>query len=355
MVFHLNHLIQNIHEIYPLINNTFIDRLINNILHNKHGIFTQPNTILYGTDDYLNRLYMYRLITTHFKITMINVINRTITTSINNIEIEYIENPYFIEINFDSQLTKEKQGYIDFIKSISSSKSICHLKRIVFLTNLDKLNNTYQSKLRTIIEKGSVNCLFLVITDKINNIDHAIVSRFMSIRISTLSSLQIKSFIFHNIQNDLNPKEMQLAYKNILKTLDKYNYYDNTNILNVFLYCCVYSMNNEDFSKNIGKNQMMYNELNTIITILKKNTTFTTLICKLRESIYKILHFNIDVNVFSKMFLKIVFDHKLFQDKKQKCLNIITKFNHDIITQKMKCFQLYEYLFIELYEIIHTN
>lgn len=121
-------------------------------------------------------------------------------------ELIYIENPYYIEIDFAHiGQPKNIDIIVNFLKNIITHKSLSSDKKLIVLYNIEIVcikNKSYS--FRNILEKFSYNNIFICSTYCFSSIENPIKSRFISFRIPILSSDNIRSILnYYNIYNNI--------------------------------------------------------------------------------------------------------------------------------------------------------
>ena len=125
--------------------------------------------------------------------------------SLSNKIIQCNHSDYHLDINIKT-INKNVQILIDLIKEYTSTSSIVNSTyKVVVIYNFDLLNDKYQLRFRTIIEKLSFNNRFILHSSSISKIIHPIRSRCLCIRIPIIIEDEgfnfIKSILNVNKQN----------------------------------------------------------------------------------------------------------------------------------------------------------
>jgi len=195
------------------------------------------NLILYGVNNsyianYI-RLKDFKLISNHY----------TKYYLLNNI--------YYIDV-YDC---KKKIDLIDLLKELCISPnfySSSNHKKVIILNNFDRLNNIYQSSIKTIIDKSYVCCMFIIYANSLNLINKNIHGRFI-----LLSTPYVK-------RQDLTT---DLTYNKIIKLLKK-NIFNKQVIKDIREVSYYYYMDHKNsnelqklFIKRIGSNYTLPNSI----------------------------------------------------------------------------------------------
>lgn len=125
--------------------------------------------------------------------------------SLSNKIIHCNHSDYHLDLNIKT-INKNVQILIDLIKEYTSTSSIVNSTyKVVVIYNFDLLNEKYQLRFRTIIEKLSFNNRFILHSSSISKIIHPIRSRCLCIRIPIITEDEgfnfIKSILNVNKQN----------------------------------------------------------------------------------------------------------------------------------------------------------
>ena len=114
---------------------------------------------------------------------------------INKIECECLHSDYHIELNIQEMDIKNIDIIIDIIKEYSLSSSILNIPfKIIVIYNFDQLSEKIQYKLRTLVEKLFINTRFILHVKYLSSIIEPLKSRFILIRIPSVSKNQIQLF-----------------------------------------------------------------------------------------------------------------------------------------------------------------
>ena len=122
---------------------------------------------------------------------------------INNtkVDINFVESSYHFEINLYEYGHYDKHIICEFIKYIISYKTINKLRyKIIVLYYFDKVSKVAQLALRRIIEKSTSTGRFILCCENINKIDHALLSRFMHIRVPKPKKISMEKYIKFNLK-----------------------------------------------------------------------------------------------------------------------------------------------------------
>ena len=202
--------------------------------------------------------------------------------------IPYAETEYYIELDIlHPDMTKDCEELPNFLKTIISHRCIHTDKHIIVIKNLDMIINP--QPIRVILERFSMNVMFVCTTYNASAIERPIQSRFQHIRVPQATQDEILAILGHLGVNNKNPKVVSLAStRNLIKSLFAYNSSNNNkNDKN--------DSNNKN-DKNEGVNEG--NALNMAYNYppLEQQLVASASIEKLRELSYKICQYNISLS-----------------------------------------------------------
>lgn len=374
-------------ELYNCVNIDIMDRykrLLEGTSHDSN-LFNFNNILFHSIDTSLTLFYTYELLSWHSnrEISQMNISKTQIV--INEVEITFKSSDFFIEINLDKHLNKERIACIEFIKQISNQKNVVQSKHIVILLNLQKLNNIFQYRLRRIIENSHSNCIFIAITSNYNSISEQLRSNFLKIRIPCLSIDQKKNIYTFSCyklsENGLNeelPSLMSTLMNNsedvkitTIKTKavfkkngePKYlasviNYMNNECITleDVILYSICSKINQEDFPKNSKLFKFVHKEVSGILKDFCKFKSVYHAIEAIRTMIFKLLHYNIKHEQICYIIINYITENEknapLLLDNIHEVVNIVSEF--DVYIRKLsvcKIVHAYENMFFKLFAL----
>tara|TARA_B110000208_G_C11760448_1_gene426694 strand:- start:979 stop:1977 length:999 start_codon:yes stop_codon:yes gene_type:complete len=179
---------------------------LNNFIYNKKiatrlNIYDKnylENLVFYGQNNSGKRTLIGGLLS---KLADNNVIKRNMKTyklKINNnkIDINFIESKYHFEINLYEYGHYDKAIICEFFKYVLSYKNISELSyKVIILHHFDKVSKIAQLALRMIIEKSYKIGRFIICCENINQIDKALLSRFICVRVPKPNNETIKDYV----------------------------------------------------------------------------------------------------------------------------------------------------------------
>ena len=179
---------------------------LNNFIYNKKiatrlNIYNKnylENLIFYGQNNSGKRTLIGGLLS---KLSDNKGIKRNMKTyklKINNnkIDINFIESKYHFEINLYEYGHYDKAIICEFFKYVLSYKNISDLSyKVIILHHFDKVSKIAQLALRMIIEKSYKIGRFIICCENINQIDKALLSRFIWVRVPKPNKAAIKDYV----------------------------------------------------------------------------------------------------------------------------------------------------------------
>lgn len=161
--------------------NSYYLNTLNNILSMNNNI------LLHFVKGFPTDLYLDEIIKKRFNISDSIYRNKHIW----NKNIPYYENQHFFEIDIaNPDMPKDFSFLSNFILHIIKTKNILNQRYFIIIKNIDLLKE-YFLEFRIILEKYSINALFLCTTTSISKIDAPIISRFIQYRIPLFTVDQI--------------------------------------------------------------------------------------------------------------------------------------------------------------------
>jgi hypothetical protein len=392
----LSHLLNNVHTIYPSVNHPVVDNIIGAIRGdgaqspNCH-LFDFTNLLFFGPDISLVWVYIRHIIRSNFDVVNLRPNTMYIKGSGLN-ELPYYETRYFIEINLDTHLNKDRNAYLDFIQTIVSCKSVMHKKHIIVLLNFDHLNFGMQSRLRRIFEKSQRTAMFILQCQKLNKIIPEIQSRFMTIRVPTLkrsSSINFMNYILS--QNDMdiskwnnnktkchdNKYTTAIGEKLFDYVLKKTTTTFELNLFDIYMYTMIYREKYMTQDKTMVtvtiddphlpddaatpgiidflKDDFVSTDLKKIFDVYQKSQNTASIQTHTRDTIMQLMHYNIPITVIARSALRILWRKKISNDKKIKIINILSTMDHiSTIINPCKVVHCCEKAFIDIFCIMRN-
>ena len=346
-IYHLNQFNNQISNHYDNIVIPTLQSLKDRFYQGALSLFELNNTMFYGQDTSLCKTHMYELLRWGLNVDHFKLSHHTI--AVNNVDVSYTGCDFFVQFNFDTHLNKEKNLLIDFIKQLSSQTNVIQDKHIFVLWNIETLTHQSQYRLRRVIEKNQNTTLFIGFVSQCSKLIEPLQSRFMMLRVPSLSTVQKR-----NLFVSLSKIKVYENNDDIVPLVMKKMESDCVTLEDIFIAHQIYLMNKESFSKDIKCFKIIENELNSLFKSFSKIKNVHSLIEKTRAFIYKLIHYNIQHSLISKTIIRIVMELKIADHKLHTIASLVAKFDHDILFMNVcKIIHAYEYLFIELYQIIY--
>ena len=273
-----------------------------NILYKALNSENTPNLLIYP--NYGETLF-YKLF---YEIHKINL-KKSNKITVN--ELSYIINDFYYEFNIKNITSKNLDKFTQILKEIIIRPNLYSYKnRVIIFKNFNKVKYSLQNILRVVIEKYRKTTIFIVLTNKYDNIIEPLRSRFLCLRIPQPSKKEKRKIIFDNDKNLKNDKFYDYVY-----SLE--NKKDITNIINY----------ENEIIKFIEPYEIICNKIEKIYS--KKNINISDF-KNLRDISYNIQKFNIDINKFYKVYLNNILINKFIRDKtKYKIIKLFAKSQYD--------------------------
>lgn len=190
---------------------SIIDKLKKILL--QGGIFEVQNILLYGSKGFPMNLiwesvfiemfgsnYYKNLLTWHNKL-------------------NYIETPYFFEIDMDDpNNTKELDVISVFLKEIIQHKCVHSNRHIIIINNIDRLCARRSSySFRVLLERYSANAIFICTTTHYGSIESPLISRCINIRVPLPTNTEIQNIMtslelsYHPLLTSNNCRDIYFA------------------------------------------------------------------------------------------------------------------------------------------------
>ena len=248
-----------------------------------------PNLLIHGSNGYDK---FFSIFEKCYKITD--------KTKIIKKEINYFKTNIYYEFNVQTTNQKNFKYLIESINEIVNYKDYFTTQnhKIIILNHFNKIKNNIQNIFRIIIEKYRSTTLFILITDKYNNIIEPLRSRCLPIRFPQLKNKEKRKIIYKN----LNPNKITRKYYDFIYTLSDKNEID--------LALEVKDIVEKDY---IDPYNLVTRE---IINIYKKQYTKTSY-KSLKDISYNIIKFNLDIPNFYKVFLSEILKGQKIRDKQK--------------------------------------
>ena len=112
-------------------------------------------------------------------------------------KLNYIETPYFFEIDMDDpNNTKELDVISVFLKEIIQHKCVHSTRHIIIINNIDRLCARRSSySFRVLLERYSANAIFICTTTHYGSIESPLISRCINIRVPLPTNTEIQNIM----------------------------------------------------------------------------------------------------------------------------------------------------------------
>ena len=193
-------------------------------LNNNNNYDLRNNIIIYGGDDSIKEYIMNKILEKIYG--KQNIITKNQTYVINgyaniktNITIKQSKNHIIIEPclkNIDKYLIHEIVNLYISQKELNIFKKK-KLYKIIIIDKIDDLNFQTQSFLKSIIEKYSVVCRFIFISNQLSQINQCIFSRCVSLRIPNFKNINLFNILLHVVCKE----DIKISLSNIIDIINK--------------------------------------------------------------------------------------------------------------------------------------
>lgn len=290
----------------------------------KHDniLFDDIHVLLYSNDSFLLDCVLKSNITSKFKT------NKTITkTTYNNLSFEY--NQYFSI--FDIQCIQPNfNDFVIFIRSIAANKVLFNMKVHIIFKNIHMLSKNQQTILAVLIDSLK-SYIVICTTTRLDKIIDKVKSRMLC-----------KKEVIPNILPIIKKyaKDQGITDLNLIKNIDKHK---------LDLYASILHLHTGIYLNIIEI------ELNLIFNSIKKTKNVNIYISKVRESIYKLLIYNVTYNNITNNIIKIV--EKKYKKSEDIIIHIIHELSvldHDLLFSAKPIYH-FELFFLKIYKLVnHT-
>lgn len=248
----------------PNLNNlNFKNKYVQNLVN--FNVEDMPNLLFFGHKGCGKTTKIYAFLNT--------ILNDKVY-NLKNVEIEldkkifkYRSSIYHIEIDSLELLNNERFFFQNFLKEYVSTRNIgLDMPKIIILLNAHKINKNSLLMLRKIIETNYISSKYIFETSNINFLPETLLTRFLSLRISSPKREEIED-LFTNIIKKNKIKFGKKILNSIIDVDKNYSLFYNLN--NIFCAFNYYIKTNELFINNYHK---LINEI--IVIIINKKTNF---------------------------------------------------------------------------------
>ena len=322
---------------------------INNIKYNKYNFNNMQHLIIYGPEGtskefIVNKLLEHIYGEKYIKTKDVEYNISGYSNSKTKILIKQSKYHIILEPNsngFDKYLIQE------IIKEYVTSNTLNILKqsrqyKVIIINKIDNLSHYVQASLRSLIEKYSDSCKFILISNQLTKIISPLRSRCLLIRIPLFTNIQILEVILYiankekikltlnGLNSIINKSENKINNAIYLLEMYKYNMYDNLtkytdyNILIIEIADYIYNI------KVFNTSQKLYNIMKIIrekfYLLFITNISIYTIIKKIMITLLNHIDNNIYLNY------KIIDITSIFEQKINKGSRYIIQFEAYVIS-----------------------
>lgn len=285
-----------------------------------------PNMLLYGQsylyDKIIERFYQLKNI-------------KDVKINQGNLHYKYSDIHYEINCE-DLKNTKDYENIFESMIKYKEYYMNINYKTII-LYNCNNLKVSFQNKLRVIIEKYRLNCIFIFICHKLNRMIEPLKSRCILIRYSSTMSNYDKCKI------SLLSSEKNYALRD--KVFDYLSLFDSKKDINAITLC----------KKDMDDYESHYHLLIYDILSIFQNDLTLNIFNEIKKKAYQIIKINIDLNVFLKLLLDIILErYRLSTKIKIEIVQLFANVEYKLLKSYKKIIFV-EYLLLSLKQIIDSK
>lgn len=377
-MYYLNQFYDGSVDVYATVSNDIFDRLK---MNTSSSLPIDYNILLFGKDVALLKYLTLTLVRWQMGIESELKI-RTEAFQIGDIEITYSYSKHHIEINFDQTLSKEKMGCLEFLKSISSQKTVSDKKRIVTLVNIHKAPVYIQNSLRSLIEQSQDVNNYICYSTNLSKVTCQLRSCFANYRIPVLTLPQRLNLFTCALKNTSQSTKKWPNDMNLLKYIEQLDicYFDDLilSALSVSASAIASSAvkGNKDMDKNKDSNKDKDNHNDTlfeddieryfflkneILSLLnhvfykKQKKTVSVILETIRTHLYRIIHYNISHEVVCTVLLDCLMNRKNTSQHVHELVYTVSKLEYDLKRVHIcKTIHVYEEAFVTIFCILQN-
>ena len=290
------------------------------------GLENIPNLLLYGNDIDTIDIQLKDLLNNRFTIS----IQKNITEK----EINFIYNNIYYEFNM---ITIQKMNnFIELLNTLIISKNYYFELpfKIIILNQFNNLKIGLQNILRVTFEKYRSTTIFIIVTNKYSNIIEPLKSRCLNLRFPSLKDKEKREIIYKNI--NLKNTTVNL-FNNIYKLNNNQSIIEYLNLKQDIKYRSPTEIIVDGLIKlcNCGEySKLIHN--------------------KMRELIYKLLKFNLDINKFYYHLCSKIINENLLDKHITEIIRILNDSYYNYIRSYRKIIIL-ECLFINIFKFYNLK
>lgn len=285
-------------------------------------LYDDLNVVLYSNDLFLIECFIY--INIKLKFNSVKTVNKT---TFNGIEFGY--NLQFVVFE-SSTIVSLFADFLSYLRTISNNKIMLDGKLYIFIKNIHILSKTQQQILASLMDSQK-STVIICTTNNFSKVIERIKSRNFCKRLP-LNNLP---YILKKYQNDYFVGDEE-TFKEIIK-LDK-NLYSSLLHLHTGMHL-----------------NIIENEFNQIIILIKRSKNIATYITKIREIMYKFIIYNVPHREISKsIYYSIYKKYRKTPSILHELINNVSELDHNICLSSKPLYH-YELFFLKLYKIVNTN
>tara|TARA_B100001057_G_scaffold496581_1_gene598431 strand:+ start:149 stop:1177 length:1029 start_codon:yes stop_codon:yes gene_type:complete len=301
--------------------------------------FDLPNCIFYGPYGSGKMVIAKYLINQYFNNDNLVYSSKKIIYNLKEEEIDLQKSIHHYEVDCNNFNLNDKKFIVEFISEISKTNNINNNKiKIIIIKNAENLSYNTQIIISKLIENFSTTSRFIFISHSLTKLISKLKTHCLLINIKKPSNNNVYLLLNHIALNE----------KINLECVEEITSKCNLNINSA-----IFMLQQYQFTQEIVNNfnyQTYIKQFINIIMIYKEEN-----IDKLREEIYNLLIYDINIYNLLEIFLIHIYNQKdLNDDNKFKILTAITNYSY-IINKGYRQIYHYELLFYTIINILKHN
>lgn len=301
--------------------------------------FEFPNCIFYGAYGSGKMVMAKYLINKYFNNDNLVYSNKRIFYNIKDEEFDIQKSIHHYEIDCNNFNLNDKKFIVEFISEISKTNNINNNKiKIIIIKNAENLSYNTQIIISKLIENLYINSRFIFICHSLNRLMCKLKTHCLIMNIRKPSNDNIDSVLSHIATEE----------KISLEILDEISSKCDNNINSAILMLQQYQFSNE-ITNYFNYRSYIYQFINIIMNYNEKD------IDKLRDEIYNLLIYDINIYNLLELFLIHIYNQKdIDRSRKFMILTAITNYSF-IINKGYRQIYHYELLFYSIINILKNN
>lgn len=287
-------------------------------------VFDDINVILYSNDRFIVESYLNSMLSNKF-----GNINTITQYTYNEIPFQHNKNFSIFDI---LNISQQFNDFVTYIDTLKNNKVLFDTKNVIVITNLEQLTKYQQHVLSVVVERQQ-NTRFICVTSSLSKINERMKSRMMCKKIVITKKEQKKIL-------ETYAKEQGLDDSSLIKTILKET--DDMYSSVLYLYTGIHI--------NIIKTELL-----SVIGTIKKLKNVQTFISKIRDTMYKLLIYNLSQEKILRTILSVI------EGKFSKipvtmmfCIKKLNELDNSLLNSAKPIYH-YELFFLEMYRFVNNK